>query len=116
MKKFFTLLFCVTAMSFAANAADNMTLVDQCIDVLMSHEQPTATMMATLDANQDGVINIADVTTLIDMSLQAKLSMKAPAKKSEVQTMIDDMLDNEPPRPTIHEVTEAIDKSIEKNK
>ena len=67
-----------------------------------------------LDANQDGVINIADVTTLIDMSLQAKHSMKAPAKKSEVQTMIDDMLDNEPPRPTIHEVTEAIDKSIEK--
>lgn len=116
MKKFFTLLFCVTAISIAANAADDMTLVNKCIDVLMSQEQPTVAMMAELDANYDGEINIADVTTLIDKALIAKQVIKAPAKKSEVQAIIDDMLDNEPPTPTIHDVTDAIDKSIKQEK
>lgn len=114
MKKFFTLLFCITAMSIAANAADDANMVTRCMDALMNHEQPTSPMAANLDANNDGVLNIADVTTLIDMNLQANQSLKAPAKKGEVQTIIDDMLNNVPPTPTINQVTEAVDKTLEK--
>ena len=112
MKKIFTLLFCV-AMGVAANASE-LPLVDQCINVLLGVEQPTALMAANLDANHDGVINIADVTTLIDMALQAK-QQKAPARTEgeiDVQAIINDILDGEPPTPTISDVTDGIDHNI----
>lgn len=114
MKKIFTLLFCVVAMGFAANASE-LPLVDKCINVLLGNEQPTAIMAANLDANGDGVINIADVTTLIDMALQAQ-QQKAPAQQQagevDVQAIINDMLDGEPPTPTINDVTDGIDHNF----
>ena len=113
MKKILTLLFCVVAMGFAANASD-LPLVDKCINVLLGYEQPTAIMAANLDANGDGVINIADVTTLIDMALQAN-QQKAPARNDseiDVQAIINDILDGEPPTPTITDVTDAVDHNI----
>ena len=116
MKKIFTLLICVVAMSFAAHANDNnMDLVYRCIDVLMGKSQPTAIMTTNLDANHDGVIDIADVTTLIDMALLAgKPAAKAPALETSVEDMIDNMLDGVEPTPTIGDVTDAIDKKLEK--
>ena len=113
MKKIFTLLFCIVAMGFAANASD-LPLVDKCINVLLGYEQPTAIMAANLDANGDGVINIADVTTLIDMALQAN-QQKAPARNDseiDVQAIIDDILDGEPPTPTISDVTDGVDHNL----
>lgn len=75
MKRIFTLLFCAALFS-AANATD-VTTVDQCINVLLGNNQPTAlratASTANLDANNDGVITITDVTTLIDMILQKKM-------------------------------------------
>ena len=118
MKKIFTLLFCVVAMGFAANASE-LPLVDKCINVLLGNEQPTAIMAANLDANGDGVINIADVTTLIDMALQAQ-QQQAPAQQQpgevDVQAIINDMLDGEPPTPTINDVTDGIDHNIKLKK
>ena len=113
MKKIFTLLFCVVAMGFAANASE-LPLVDKCINVLLGVEQPTAIMATNLDANGDGVINIADVTTLIDMALLGQ--QQAPAQQQageiDVPAMINDMLDGEPPMPTINDVTDGIDHNI----
>jgi len=110
MKKIFTLLFCVVAMGFAANASE-LPLVDKCINVLLGNEQPTAIMATNLDANGDGVINIADVTTLIDMALLGQ--QQAPAQQQageiDVQAIINDMLDDEPPTPVITDVTDGID-------
>ena len=115
MKKIFTLLFCVVAMGFAANASE-LPMVDKCINVLLGIEQPTAIMATNLDANGDGVINIADVTTLIDMALLAQ-QQNAPAQQPQageidVPAMINDMLDGEPPMPTINDVTDGIDHNI----
>ena len=40
---------------------------------------------------------------------------KAPAQKPDsVDAIINDILDNEPPTPNISEVSEAIDRSLEK--
>ena len=115
MKKIFTLLFCVVAMGFAANASE-LPLVDKCINVLLGNEQPTALMAANLDANGDGVINIADVTTLIDMALQAQQQAPAQAQQQageiDVKAIINDMLDGEPPTPVITDVTDGIDHNM----
>ena len=120
MKKIFTLLFCVTVMSLAANATDYEVMVQQCINKLLSNNQPTAIMAsnidANLDVNHDGVINIADVTTLIDMSLIEKQQQLAPAQQISIETIINDMLDNEPPTPTIDDVTNAVDHNIKLKK
>lgn len=117
MKKIFTLLFCVVAMGFAANASE-LPLVDKCINVLLGNEQPTAIMATNLDANGDGVINIADVTTLIDMALLSQ--QQAPAQQQageiDVQAIINDMLDDEPPTPVITDVTDGIDHNIKLKK
>lgn len=112
MKKIFTLLFCVMAMNFAAQAAENLDPVQRCINVLLGKEQPTTLMAVNLDANHDGVINIEDVTTLIDMALEANQPAMAPAKEADVKAMINNILDGEPPTPTIDEVTETIDKKL----
>lgn len=117
MKKIFTLLFCVVAMGFAANASE-LPLVDKCINVLLGNEQPTAIMATNLDANGDGVINIADVTTLIDMALLGQQQAPAQQQASEidVQAIINDMLDDEPPTPVITDVTDGIDHNIKLKK
>ena len=113
MKKIFTLLFCVVAMGFAANASE-LPMVDKCINVLLGIEQPTAIMAANLDANGDGVINIADVTTLIDKALLAQQQAPAQPQAGEidVKAIINDMLDGVPPTPTIDDVTDTVDKKL----
>ena len=68
MKKIFTLLFCVAALT--AGATDT-SMVERCVNVLLGNEVPSTTLAADLDANHDGVISIADVTILIDMMLGA---------------------------------------------
>ena len=69
-------------------------------------------MASSLDANHDGVLNIADVTTLIDIVLQANQQNLAPEQQAEVNTLIDKIVKNEPPVPTIEDVTRAIDQAI----
>ena len=59
MKKIFTLLFCVVAMGFAANASD-FPMVDRCINALLGIDQPATLMASNLDANNDGMLSIAD--------------------------------------------------------
>lgn len=111
MKKIFTLLFCVVAMGLAANANET-SLVDHCINVLLGTEQPTALMAANLDANHDGVINIDDVTTLIDMALAEKQVNRAPAQDIDVDALIDEALKSETGEPNIHDINQAIDHNL----
>ena len=112
MKKIFTLLFCVVALALSASANDR---VDQCIDVLLGKVAPTKAMATDLDANHDGVITIQDVSVIIDEALEEMRINKVPAQKpASVDAIINDILDNEPPTPNISEVSEAIDRSLEK--
>ena len=111
MKKFFTLLFCVTVMGISAHA-ETTDIVYQCIDKLLGGQQSTTIMATNLDANHDGVLNIADVTTLIDIVLQANQPNFAPEQQEEVNNLIDKIVKNEPPVPTIEDVTRAIDQAI----
>lgn len=112
MKKIFTLLFCVTVVSIGASAADYTDLVNKCINVLLGAEQPTTLMATNLDANHDGVIDIADVTTLIDMNLQANQPYQAPAQEIDVDGIINKILVNEEPTPVINDVSDAIDNNL----
>ncbi len=112
MKKFFTLLFCVTVMGFGANAAETSDIVYKCIDKLLGGQQSTTIMATNLDANNDGVLNIADVTTLVDLVLQVNQPNFAPEQKMEVNTMLGKIVNNQPPVPTIEDVTKAIDQAI----
>lgn len=113
MKKIFTLLFCVVAMGLAANAEES--LIDQCINALLTQDQNTTLRSATLDANNDGVLTIADVTTLIDMNLMAQQINRAPAKKTDVQTVINQVLQTETGEPNINDVQEAVDQNIKQD-
>ena len=110
MKKIFTLLFCVVALALSASANNR---VDQCIDVLLGKVVPTQAMAADLDANHDGVITIQDVSVIIDEALEEIRLNKAQAQKpANVNAIINDILDNEPPTPDISEVSEAIDQNL----
>ena len=80
MKKIFTLLFCVVALGFAANANETSN-VDKIINVLLGNGQTTAIMGTNLDVNHDGAITIADVTAQIDFELQTQQANPAPLMK-----------------------------------
>ena len=112
MKKIFTLLFCVIALGFTVNA-DEMPMVDKCIDVLLGAEQPTQLMAVNLDANHDGVISIADLTTLIDQAMVGRQTNHANAPKQavDVEALIDEVLTTQTGEPSIKEVTNAIEQS-----
>lgn len=114
MKKIFTLLFCVVAISFASNASD-LPLVDRCINVLLGNEQPTELMAAELDANHDGIISIADVTTLIDEALQAKELKRVHARNIDVEAIAKEVIATESAEPSINDVNQAIHQNL-KNK
>ena len=111
MKKIFTLLYCVVAMAMTASANN---LIDQCINVLLGNEIPTKSVATELDANHDGVITIQDVSALIDLALEEQMQFKKAQsqKPIDVDALINDMLDNEPPTPKISEVSEAIDHNL----
>lgn len=112
MKKIFTLLFCMVAISFAASANNYVDRVEQCINVLLGKTTPTTLMTTNLDANHDGMLSIDDVTAIIDEGLQEQQINRAPAKENEINGMINDMLDGVPPTPTIDDVTDTVDKKL----
>ena len=112
MKKIFTLLICMVAISFAASANNYVDRVEQCINVLLGKTTPTTLMMTNLDANHDGALNIHDVTAIIDEGLQEQQIQRAPAQDNEISAIVNDILDGVPPTPTIDEVTDAVDKKL----
>ena len=114
MKKIFTLLFCVVGMTFAANAANDLTTVYQCIDALLAQDQNAKSVTApVMDPNQDGVLSIADVTYLIQNILEEE--MKAQAMNKDIKKMIKQVLVSDGD-PYIDDVTDAINEKLEKQK
>lgn len=115
MKKFFTLLLCAVGMTIAANAED-LTPVRQCIDALLAQDYQTrGTVAPVMDPNQDGVLNIADVTFLINLNLKNATEQKAPAKEIDVNALIQEVLKSDGD-PNVHDVTDAIDHNLNQRK
>ena len=113
MKKIFTLLFCVAAMSMTASAADD-ALIDRCMKMLLSDDANSVMLMSpNMDINHDGVFNIADLTALIDKMIAERETNMAPENaptEADINGMIRDAIGGVPPTPTIQDVTNAIDK------
>ena len=84
MKKIFTLLFCIGAVALASHAD---TLKERCIDYLLNNQATTATINAAqpndLDANFDGMVNMDDLTTIINQELAEIQMTKAPAQQDK---------------------------------
>lgn len=110
MKKIFTLLFCVVAMGFAANASD-FPIVDRCINALLGIDQPATLMASNLDANNDGMLSIADAATLIDQALEANAINRAPAQKIDIDRLMKEALETKTGDPDIDDVQEAVDEN-----
>lgn len=113
MKKIFTLLFCAIALSFTASADD---LVSECMNTLLSGNGTrlmATNVNAQLDANQDGVISIADVTALIDMKLEQENVNRAP-RNTDVESLINDIISNDQPKANIDDVNEVIEHNLKK--
>ena len=110
MKKIFTLLLCVAGMTIAANAYDQ-TNVDQCINALLAQDNNMRTPTdPNLDANQDGILSIADVTCMINEMLEAK--MNAPKKEIDIQGIINQALETKTGEPNINDVVDAVEQKI----
>ena len=77
MKNFFTLLFCVAAMGFAASANEAPN-VNDCINTLLSGNQATTLRGVNLDFNNDGIVSIADVTAIIDDNPRSRSTALPP--------------------------------------
>lgn len=113
MKKIFTLLFCAIALSFTASADD---LVSECMNTLLSGNDTrlmATNVNAQLDANQDGVISIADVAALIDMKLEQENVNRAP-RNTDVESLINDIISNDQPKANIDDVNEVIEHNLKK--
>jgi hypothetical protein len=111
MKKIFTLLFCVASVAFAASAEGGK--VQQCIDVILGKTTPTKLMATNLDANNDGVIDVGDVTMLIKQDLEKKaVKVKAPAQRIDVERLIKESLESPNHEPNISDVNQAIDHNL----
>lgn len=118
MKKIFTLLFCLTAMSLACNAYD-LTTVNQCFDVMLTHNADNQMLASpNLDANHDGVINIHDVTCMIDEMLRAQQVERASNRASasndnvNIEKLMKEVLESETETPNIDDVTDAVNKKL----
>lgn len=113
MKKIFTLLFCMTAMALAANAT---TRAEMCINMLLGNPTSTNLNAVNLDANNDGVVNISDVTAFIDMDLQAAEAerLSAPKQELDVDAIARKVVEAEVAEPTINDVNEAINQNLKK--
>ena len=68
---------------------------------------------AQLDANQDGVISIADVAALIDMKLEQENVNRAP-RNTDVESLINDIISNDQPKANIDDVNEVIEHNLKK--
>jgi len=116
MKKFFTLLFCVAAMGFAASANEAPN-VNDCINTLLSGNQATTLRGVNLDFNNDGIVSIADVTAIIDYNLMVQEQInRAPAASNEAinkrGTVIEGKLKSINGEIGIKDVPETTDKNI----
>lgn len=113
MKKIFTLLFCVVALTAAAN---NEAQVQQCINALLNNTATPQLMApnANLDADNDGALTIADVTTLIDQMLTGEPSM-APAQQIDIDALAKQVVRTNTGEPNVNDVNKAIDENL-KNK
>jgi hypothetical protein len=115
MKKIFTLLFCVASLTAAASSN---SLADRCINLLLGNNAAPAITApgndTNLDANNDGIIDIDDVTVIIDNELMARNANvnRAPAQDIDVDRMINRMLENEPPVPQIKDVDKAVENNL----
>lgn len=113
MKKIFTLLFCVASLTAAASSN---SLADRCISLLLGNNAAPAITApgndTNLDANNDGIIDIDDVTVIIDNELMARNVNRAPAQDIDVDRMINRMLENEPPVPAIKDVDKAVENNL----
>ena len=115
MKKIFTLLFCLVGMTMAANATD-LTPVYQCAHAVLSHNGNTLMLNnPNMDANHDGVLNIADVTCMINEILKAEQAEQpncAPANGQDINKLINQVLETEGD-PTVKDVTKAINQKLQ---
>lgn len=112
MKKLFTLLFCMVALSAAANTQE---LIDQCIHALLTRPASPQLMAVNpnLDADGDGELTIADVTTLIDQMLLAqKEANRAPAQKIDVDALARQAVRSTTGEPNVNDVNEAIETNL----
>jgi len=115
MKKIFTLIICLMGMTVVANATD-ITPVENCIQYLLANHNNSQTlrandMNASMDANHDGVINIQDVTTMINEMLRAQQANRAP--EADIHEMIQQALKSDTGTPNIDDVTDAIEKKLQ---
>lgn len=114
MKKIFTLLFCVGAVAIAAHA--DTSSVEQCINIVLGVDQPTATLTApNFDINNDGVVDINDVTAFIARDLASKPApaLAIPKQPIDVDAIIKDIIEDGEPTPNLGNVNEAISKNLE---
>ena len=111
MKKIFTLLFALVALTAAA---DNNTMVDRCINVLLGNEQPTTLMATNLDANSDGAVTIDDVAVLVDIQLWGTTGNinHAPAQVGDIDALVNKVLETKVETPNIDDVKKAVDKNL----
>ena len=118
MKKIFTLLFCLVGMTLAANATD-ITPIENCINYLLvnhnnSHMLMANNMNANMDANHDGVINIHDVTTMINEMLRAQQAdgaNRAPADNVDINKLMKKVIESDE-EPNINDVTDTINEQL----
>ena len=110
MKKIFTLLLCVVALTAAAEI-DQRT--EQCINALLGNTAPTKVVLADLDADQDGVLTIADVTTLIDLSLEQQVN-RAPSQEIDINGLAKEILESPNHDPDITDMSKAVDENLKR--
>ena len=112
MKKIFTLLYCIAGITFAANANDDAP-IEQCINmVLNGTTNSTALTSPNMDVNHDGIIDITDVTLLIDQKLRNEKANRAPAVKNDTEEMTNRLLEGTQPAVSIKELTDAIEENL----
>ena len=96
-------------------AADTDAQIQQCINALLDNSASTTKLMAAnLDADGDGVLSIADVTTLIDQKVMGDVN-RAPAKKIDIDALADEIVRTNSSEPNVKDLNEAIDQNL-KNK
>ena len=114
MKKIFTLLFCVAAMAFAASAQGDDN-VDKCINIVLGNEQPTTTIKAVnYDVNQDGVIDIEDVTLMIRVNSEAGVQSAPAQEEIDIDGLVKEVLQSKTGEPNISDVNKAIDQNLKR--
>ena len=108
MKNIFTLLFCVVALTAAA---DNNSRIEQCVNALLNRPASNMIMATNFDVDGDGVLTIADVTTLIDQSLEAQVN-RAPSQKVDIDALAKEITLAPNHQPNINDLNEAIDENL----